>query len=164
MISEDFEKIQNEDSSGLRRRYRVRNFVPRSQDILYGSKHPKERKNRYLCIGTHSRLPEHGLCAPSMAMCPEHGIGTPSMHFMHTQDPRAHPMCLEHGWMLAKTSFCYFLVGKNPILGPTSGGNSSYKYHIPHSQLFINNEAFQEDGKHYELLGKEFLPPHSKFL
>jgi len=39
-ISEDFEKIKNEDSRGLIAHYRGRNSVYRSQDILYGSNHP----------------------------------------------------------------------------------------------------------------------------
>jgi len=38
---EEFGKIKNEDLRGLRRHYRGRNSIPRSQDILYGSKHPK---------------------------------------------------------------------------------------------------------------------------
>jgi len=40
-IDEDFGKIKNEDSRGLKRLYIGRNFIPKSQDILYGSKHPK---------------------------------------------------------------------------------------------------------------------------
>ena len=54
---EDFGKIMNEDSRGLRRHYRGRNYVPMSQDILYGSKHPKGRRNMHLCIGQHSHAP-----------------------------------------------------------------------------------------------------------
>jgi len=50
--------------------------------------------------------------------------------------------------MLANTTFCYFLVEKIAILGLNSGGNSSYKYHIPLSQLLIQNEAVQEEGRH----------------
>jgi len=40
-ITEDFGKIKNEDSRGLVNLYRWRSYVPRSQDILYGSIHPK---------------------------------------------------------------------------------------------------------------------------
>jgi len=56
-ISEDFGNIKNEDSRGLGRRYRVRNYVPRSQDIINGSKYPKGRKNRDSGIETHSHAP-----------------------------------------------------------------------------------------------------------
>jgi len=38
---EDFGKTMNEDSRGLGRHYKGRNYVPKSQDILYGNKHPK---------------------------------------------------------------------------------------------------------------------------
>jgi len=41
----DIGKTMIEDSRGLRRLYKGRNFVPKSQDILYGSKHPKGRRN-----------------------------------------------------------------------------------------------------------------------
>ena len=44
-ISEDLGKINNEDSEGLKKLYRGRNFVLMSQGILHGSKHPKGRKN-----------------------------------------------------------------------------------------------------------------------
>jgi len=40
-IFEDFGKIMNEDSRGIRRHNKGRNFVPKSQDILHGSKHQK---------------------------------------------------------------------------------------------------------------------------
>jgi len=33
----------NEDSRGLRRRYKEGNFVPKSQDILYGRNHKKKK-------------------------------------------------------------------------------------------------------------------------
>jgi len=56
-FSEDFGKIKNEDLRGLKIRYRGRNNVHRSQDILYESKHPKGRRNIHLCTGTHSRVP-----------------------------------------------------------------------------------------------------------
>jgi len=38
----------NEDSRGLGRHYKGRNFIPKSQDILYGRKHSKRRRNRQL--------------------------------------------------------------------------------------------------------------------
>jgi len=56
-ISEAFEKIKNENSRGLGRCYKRRKYVLRSQDILYGGKHPKGRKNGDLCIRTHSQAP-----------------------------------------------------------------------------------------------------------
>jgi len=43
-ISEDLEKMKNEDSRGLGRRYKMRKTIHKFQDILYGSKHPKRRK------------------------------------------------------------------------------------------------------------------------
>jgi len=45
---EDFEKIMNEDSRGLGRHYKEMNSIPKPQDILYGSKNPKRRRNRHL--------------------------------------------------------------------------------------------------------------------
>jgi len=41
----------NEDSGGLRRHYRGRNYVPKLQDILYGSKQPKRWRNTRLHVG-----------------------------------------------------------------------------------------------------------------
>jgi len=45
-ISKDLEKMKNEDSRGLGRRYKMRKTIHKFQDILYESKHPKRRKNR----------------------------------------------------------------------------------------------------------------------
>jgi len=42
---EDFGKTMNVGPRGLRRHYKRRSYVPKSQDILYGSKHPKRRRN-----------------------------------------------------------------------------------------------------------------------
>jgi len=42
----DFEKTINENSRGLIRHYKMRNYVPKSQDILYERKHLKRRRNR----------------------------------------------------------------------------------------------------------------------
>jgi hypothetical protein len=47
----------------------------------------------------------------------------------------------------AKALFCDFLVEKSRDLSPSSGGNSPYKYHSPHSLLLIQKEAAQEEGK-----------------
>jgi len=70
----------NKDSRGLRRLYRGRNFVPRSQDILYGSIHPKDGKTEkkdlkrtHIRLGhgfyhTHMRL-GHGVCAQGTEKC-----------------------------------------------------------------------------------------------
>jgi len=41
---EDLGKTMNKDLRGLRRHYKGRNFVPNSQDILYGRKHPKDEE------------------------------------------------------------------------------------------------------------------------
>jgi len=38
----------NEDSKGLERHHKGRNYVPKSQNILHGSKHAKRRRNRHL--------------------------------------------------------------------------------------------------------------------
>jgi hypothetical protein len=54
---EDFAKTTNEDSRGLIRHYKGRNYVPKSQDILYGSKHPKRQRNRQLRVKLHTHAP-----------------------------------------------------------------------------------------------------------
>ena len=54
---EDFAKIKNEDPRGLRRHYRGRNFVLKSQDNLYRSKQPKGRRNKDLSLRAHSHAP-----------------------------------------------------------------------------------------------------------
>jgi len=56
-ISEELGKIKNENSRGLRRLYRGRNSVSRSQDNLYESKHPKRRKNGEKGPVTHLHAP-----------------------------------------------------------------------------------------------------------
>jgi len=58
-ICEDLGKMKNEDSRGLKRRYKGMNFVPKFQDILYGSKHPKRRRNRRFGPKQHSHAPRH---------------------------------------------------------------------------------------------------------
>jgi len=83
--------------------------------------------------------------AQAWSMPPEHGLGAPCTAYAP-----------EHCWMRAKTAFCYFLVGKAWFLGLTFGVNSPDKYCIPHSQFLIQNEAVQEKGKHYVLLGRSF--------
>jgi len=77
---EDFGKIMNEHSRGLRYHYQKRNIVPKSQDILHGSKHPKGRRNEHLRTGKHTGAPRALPWPPSMGevtracwkMCPEH--------------------------------------------------------------------------------------------
>jgi len=52
---EDFRKITNEDSRGLERHFKGRNFVFKSQDILYESKHPRrQKKHAFMHMTTHS--------------------------------------------------------------------------------------------------------------
>jgi len=57
---EDLGKIMNEDSRGLRRHYKGKNYVPMSKDILYESKHPRRQKKQAFRHGTTLS------CAPSM--------------------------------------------------------------------------------------------------
>ena len=64
----------------------------------------------------------------------------------------------------AKTEILWIFVTKARKFSPTSGGNSLYKYCIPHSQFLIQNKEVQEKGKQYELPGEEFLSPYSEFL
>jgi len=62
-ISENHGKINNEDSKGLRRLYKGRIYVPRSQNNLYGSKHPKQRQKEEKGPSAHSIRLEHDPCA-----------------------------------------------------------------------------------------------------
>jgi len=72
-LSEDFGKIMNKDLRGLQRHYRGRNSIHKYQDILYGSKHPKRRRNKCL-------RPRNYVWAPRVwSMRPDHGPGAPSM-------------------------------------------------------------------------------------
>jgi len=73
----------SENSRGLKRRYRGRNLVHRSQDILYGSKHLKEWKNKDLCIETHSQA------SRAWSMRPEHAFSTHSGILSIACAPRA---------------------------------------------------------------------------
>jgi hypothetical protein len=54
---EDFGKTMNEDSRGLGRHYKGRDFVPKSQDILYGSKHPKDEETSNFTPGSSTYVP-----------------------------------------------------------------------------------------------------------
>jgi len=47
----------NEDSRGLIRHYKRRSYVPKSRDILYGRKHPKEKKQGVSCWNLHWSTP-----------------------------------------------------------------------------------------------------------
>nr|ABN09045.1 hypothetical protein MtrDRAFT_AC172742g25v1 [Medicago truncatula] len=55
-ICEVLGKMKNEDLNGLKRRYRGKNFIPKFQDILHGSKHPKDEETCIFSTGhTHMR-------------------------------------------------------------------------------------------------------------
>jgi len=55
---EDFGKTINEDSRDIRKHYKGMNYVLKSQDILYGSKHPKRQRNIRLRTGKFTGAPE----------------------------------------------------------------------------------------------------------
>jgi len=82
--SEVFGKIMNEDSTGLERHYKGRNSIPKSQDILYVSKHPKRRWNKHLHVEKYIGAPE------AWSILPKHG------HMPQVWEIRA------------KIAFCYF--------------------------------------------------------
>jgi hypothetical protein len=109
--SEDFGKIKNEAPRGLRKYYKWRNFVLRSQDILYGSKLLKGRRNIDLYM--HRNTLTGSLSMIHMPRGeprrPEHDLGTPRRGCA----PQA----------LLKTGQNWFLLllsGKARFLGPTS--------------------------------------------
>jgi len=78
---EDFGKIINEDSRGLRRHYKGRNYVLRSQDILYGSKHPKKQRNMHLYTGLHSHAPRAWTIRPKHGHAPQAYLRRPKGAF-----------------------------------------------------------------------------------
>ena len=49
---EDFGKTMNENSRDLRRHYKGRNFVLKSQDVLHGSKYSKRQRNKKFRTGS----------------------------------------------------------------------------------------------------------------
>ena len=103
------------------------------------------------------RRPEHVPCAPSIPQVPRACI-------LCTLRRSNHSLCapsIAECW--PKLFFTTFQWEKAQFLGPNSGVNFPYKYHIPHSQFLIKNEAVQEEGK-YEASREEFISPHSKFL
>jgi len=131
-ICEELVKIKSEDSRGLIRHYRGRNYVSKFQDILYGSKYPKRWRN--MRPGAHIALS----CAWYMFSCT----------WVHEEVHGAWvstPGAKKHTHMLL---YCDFLVQKARYFIPSSDGNSPTKYRIPHSQFLIQNEEFQEEGKH----------------
>ena len=52
-----------------------------------------------------------------------------------------------------KALFCDFLVKKAWDFSPSSGENCPYKYRILHLQFLIQNEAVQDEGKHWSFQG-----------
>jgi len=67
-IFEDFGKTMNEDSRGLERHYKGRNYVPKSQDILYGRKHPKRQRNNWFCAENCPKAPQMCCHAPQVSV------------------------------------------------------------------------------------------------
>jgi len=67
---EDLEKTLNEDSRGLIRHYKERNYVLKSQDILYGRKHPKDKETGVYAQQNNTYVPR------TCTMRPGHGKDT----------------------------------------------------------------------------------------
>jgi len=85
---EDFGKIMNDDSRGLGRNYKWRNF---SRKISYMKTNTQKDKNRHLRRGKYPGVPQAWPCFPSMAMHPEYGLGAPSMQKFALMHPEYVP-------------------------------------------------------------------------
>jgi len=79
-ISEDFRKIKNEYSRGIKRLYRGSNYVPSPKTSYMKANTQKDEKNRDLCTGTHSWVPRAWEYTKFlMNGCPEHDLGSTSI-------------------------------------------------------------------------------------
>jgi len=117
-IDEDFEKTMNKDSRCHIRHYKGRNCFPKSQDILYESKHPKGWRNMRFQVGNWTDAPQVCCHTPQVfVMCPDHAFMLQS-HEICTYVPRKAPKVC---WDLAITFF-FFLVlsGKSSVFKPNS--------------------------------------------
>ena len=85
-ICEDFGKIMNEDSRCLEKHYKWRNYVPKSQDILNGSKHRKDEE-------TGIYVQENTLGARSMIHTSEARSCGPSVVKKNTWAPQVWARC-----------------------------------------------------------------------
>jgi len=108
-------------------------------------------------------LPKHGPCTPSVSKNtlgrPKCELSAPSVSKNTLCPPKCgkntlgrpvtHPKCEENGSELVFATFKW----KRPVLSPTSGGNSSCKYHSSHSNLFIQNEAFKRKASTRSIKG-----------
>jgi len=128
-------RLKNKSSKGLRRRYKVRNFVPKFQDILYRSKHMKRQRNRRFQHGGHSHAPKRTdggvlkFVLGSWLMKVGAWLLTRHTHAPYSWS-KAPSTCF-----LRPNAFCDFLVKKARIFSQILGGKSPYKYRIPHSEL-----------------------------
>jgi len=106
-------KMKNEDSRGLRRLYKGRNYVPKFQGNFHRSKHLKRRRNMH--FGTW----KSGTCAPGWMQEPgawrynahapgawNGALGAWRRFSSKAHAPRAWPKRAEHGDLRKKLQFC----------------------------------------------------------
>ncbi|AET02845.1 hypothetical protein MtrunA17_Chr8g0361871 [Medicago truncatula] len=97
--------MKNEDSRGLRRLHKARNYVPKFKDILHRSKHLKRQKKHVFSASDniHKRL-AHRLGH----QVPKDGLSKRLMHEMGRQEPNTSLTCKRRMaiglgvWLLAK--------------------------------------------------------------
>jgi len=127
-------KTKNKDSRGLKRHYKGGNFVTKFQDNLHWSKHRERRWNR--CFGARKAEPfALGMisCAWSnQAHAPSAWLCTPGALRRFTSEAHAPRGCFVHP-MDAALLKSHVFASKARIFNPSSGGNFSYKYLLPHS-------------------------------
>lgn len=121
-ICEDLGKMKNEDSRGLIRLYKGRNYVPKFQDTLHRSKHLRRQRTKHFQHRTYSQAPRHirGSHAPMNFHC-----GACALR--------------------SKALFYDFFMKKTRAFNPKSGENCPYKCCFPHS-LFSHLERSGSRG------------------
>jgi len=110
---EDFRKIMNEDSRGLERHYKGRNYVPRSEVILYGSKHSRRQRDMHLGTGLHSHAPRAWSIFPEQ----DHALQTSKSSHSCTPSMGHAPRTWRKS---GQNWFLLVFSGKNPVFKPNS--------------------------------------------
>jgi len=122
-------KMKNEDSRGLKKLYRGRNYVPKFQNILRWSKHLKRRRNKHFQHQTHSQAPRH---TKGGAMCPKTCTWALSAW---NEAHGAWRMVLDawHLCLAVQGIVLWLFVKKAHVFSPKLGENFPYKYRLSHS-------------------------------
>jgi len=109
-------KVKNEDSIGLRRLCKGRNFVPKFQDILQWSKHLNKRRKMTFQLKTHSEVPKR------IERGPQKVAESAQAHTRRCQAPGvarhmrlAHGLGAQHLVACGKSCFLWFFRPWNPM-------------------------------------------------